>query len=303
VGEALKRHFEDDPTVHVVVERRAAGRRESDRRNRVVARGLQLIERRRVVHTDGLRVAERRALLAPSFRQITLPRAARHHADSIEFGMHMPRPFESLDDVAAARLALMHQTGDTRAFESIYGMWFDRTYTFFSTVFMATADVEDAVNTAFARMFERLGEFTPIAGSFRKWLCGIVAELALAFIHGDDAEVAETRLLDRWVGEPDLDALAWMRDEDLVLLVRQLPSPQREVVALNYVFSLDRDAIAEIVDAAPVEVDEMHDRALRFMSGCLTSLSRRPGYSGRLPMLARRRYYPVTSGRKKALVA
>jgi DNA-directed RNA polymerase specialized sigma24 family protein len=303
VGEALRRHFEDDPTVSVIAGRRADERRETDRRIGQAGRTPRLVERRRVTHPDGLRVAERRAVLGPSFRQLTLPRAARHHADSIVFGMHLPRPFESLDDVASARLALAHQAGDTRAFESIYRMWFDRTYTFFSTVFVAPADIEDAVNTAFARAFERLGDFMPIAGSFRKWYCAIVADLALEFIQGDDAELAETRLLDRWVGEADLDALQWLRDEDLILLVRQLPSPQREVVALNYVFSLDRDDIAEIVNSAPVEIDEMHDRALRFMSGCLTSLSRRPGFSGRLPMLARRRYYPVTTGRKRALVA
>jgi DNA-directed RNA polymerase specialized sigma24 family protein len=304
VGDALTRQFEDDPTVRVVIEQRAGDRRgDSDRRVSSGVRSERLVERRRVIHDDGLRVAERRAAMGPSFRQFSLPRAARHREDQILLGTHLPRPFESIDDEAAARLALAHQAGDIRAFEGLYRLWFDRTYTFFSTVYASTAAVEEAVNIAFSQVFERLEHFSPAAGTIRKWLCRIVAELAFEIVHDDEAELAETRLLDRWVGEPDLDALTWLGDEDLVLLVRQLPTPQCEIVALSYVFGLDQGAIAEIVGVTPPEIEEMHERALRFMSGCLSSLSRRPGFSGRLPMLARRRYYPVTTRRKRALVA
>ncbi|MEA2495714.1 MAG: hypothetical protein QOJ29_3625 [Thermoleophilaceae bacterium] len=304
VPEVLTRQFEDDPTVHVVIEQRTGDRRGGgDRRGRIGARPDGLAERRRVNHDDGLRIAERRAVMGPSFRQLSLPRAARRREHQIVVGTHLPRPFESIDDEAGARLALAHQAGDTRAFEGLYRLWFDRMYTFFSTVYPSTAAVEEAVNTAFSQVFERLEHFSPAAGIFRKWLCPIAAKLAFEIVHDDDAELAETRLIDRWIGEPDLDALAWLRDEDLVLLVRQLPTPQREVVALNYVFGLDRGAIAEIVDVTSLEIEEMHERALRFMSRCLTSLSRRPGFSGRLPMLERRRNYPVTTGRKRALVA
>jgi sugar/nucleoside kinase (ribokinase family)/DNA-directed RNA polymerase specialized sigma24 family protein len=304
VGEALRRRFEDDPTVTVVEESREADRRAGgDRRETPDLRGARLVERRNVVHADGLRVAERRTALGPSLRDFPLPRAARNREHQVVFGSHLPCSLAALEDVQAARLALVHQAGDTRSFEELYRLWFDRAYTFFTAVHSSPAAAEDAVNVAYARVFERLGEFAPSAGSFRRWFGAIVADLAFEAAHDDEAELAETRLLDRWIGDPDLEALTWMRDEDLIMLVRQLPSPQRETVALKYIFGLDDDVLAEIAQTTPSEIAELHDRALRFMSGCLTSLSRRPGFSGRLPMMERRRYYPVTTGRKRALVA
>jgi RNA polymerase sigma factor (sigma-70 family) len=304
VRDALARQYEDDPTVRVIVEQRVASRRQRPERRVNLAGGrARIFDRRAVRNPDGLRVADRRTVLGPSFRQLALPRAARGHQEKIVFGSPMPRTAAWGEDVASARLALDHQSGDTRAFESLYELWFDRTYTFMRTVTGHQEEIEEAVNVAFGRLFDRLGAFDPSALSFRVWLGAIVTEIALAAEHEIDGEQAEMRILDRWVGPADLEALSWLRDDELLVLLRQLPSPQREVVALGYIFGLDPQPVADIVGLVDDEVHEMHDRALRFMSGCLTSLSRRPGYSGRLPAVERRRYYPVTTGRKRALVA
>jgi DNA-directed RNA polymerase specialized sigma24 family protein len=268
-----------------------------------VARAGRITERRVVRHTDGRRVAERRAVLGPCFRELPLPRGARGHEAEILFGSPLPQSAERADDIAAARLALAHQAGDPGAFEGLYHLWFDRLYTFFRTVHSHAQDVELAVNAAFGTAFAQLSDFTPAAGPFRVWLGQILADSALAGEADERTELAETRVLDRWVGPTDLEALAWLGDDELLVLIRQLPSPQREVVALHYVVGLTTEQVAAAVGATDLELGELHDRALRFMSGCLTSLSRRPGFSGRLPMLERRRYYPVTTGRKRALVA
>jgi DNA-directed RNA polymerase specialized sigma24 family protein len=304
VVDGLMRQFADDPTIEVVVDRRRTPRRAAeDRRRSMAGRGGRIVERRRVRHEAGRRVAERRAVLGPCFGQIELPRVARGHEDQIVFGTPLPQSVERLDEIEAARLALGHQAGDPRAFEALYGLWFDRAYTFFRTTHGQAQDVELAVNAAFYAVHERIGDYTPSSCEFRTWFARIVAEAALARVDAEHQDAAETRILDRWCGPTDLEALRWLGDDELLVLIRQLPSPQREVVALRYVFGLGTDEAASALDLPGADVDELHERALRFMSGCLTSLSRRPGFSGRLPMRERRRYYPVTTGRKRALVA
>lgn len=233
VVEALGRHFENDPTVSVVVDQRSDDRRASRDRRGAVGQRARITERRKVRHPAGRRVAERRAVLGPAFREVSLPRQARAHARHIVFGTRAVRSPEFEDDTAAARLALAHQSGDTRAFEDIYSLWFDRMYTMFRTVHTETEDVEDAVNAVFARAFEHMGGFIPSLGLFRTWLAAFAASIATSTVSDGEGELAEARMLDRWSGPPDLEALSWLRDEELILLIRQLPSPQREVISLH----------------------------------------------------------------------
>lgn len=301
--EALKRQYEEDPTVTVVIDGRRRFRRSSEERRAAEGvRGDRITERRRVRHPDGRRVAERRTVLGPCFREIELPRAARGHENEILFGSRLEPSRERQDDVAAARLALAHQAGDGAAFEALFGMWFDRAYTYCRTVHARGADIELAVNAAFEEAYCRLSDFAPVDGSFREWFGRIVAGVCSSHStngHGP----ADTHTLDRWEGPVDLEALRWLGDDELLVLIRQLPAAQREVVALHYVFGLNVVQVAATLGDEELDVVANHDRAVRFMSGCLTALSRRPGFSGRLPMRERRRYYPVTSGRKQALAA
>lgn len=303
VAEALTRHVKNDPTVSVLIDQRDADRRSMADRRVSGIRGVRIEERRKVRHPAGRRVADRRAVFGPPFRELGLPRAAHGHAQHITIGTRVPHSPDLEDDVIGARLALAHQAGDMRAFEGIYELWFDRVYTFFRTVHSQTEDVEQTVNSALTSAFERLGTFVPSLGAFRTWLGGVVADVAAAASAPEDPELADPRILDRWVGPADLDALTWLSDDELIVLIRQLPPTQREVVGLQYVFGLSVEQLRHALMISEAEVNELHDRGLRFMSGCLTSLSRRPGFSGRLPMVERRRYYPVTSRRKKALVA
>jgi len=306
VAAAIGRMYAEDPTVEVIVERREADRRGTTER-RVVSDNnarTRMSERRRVRNFDGLRVAERRGVLVPSFGNMPLPRVARRFEHEIAFcGLLGPSP-TWVEEVQSARLALKHQAGDTLAFETLYKMWFDRVYAFLNVIHVSAGATEDAVQRVFLSVHDQIGEFNNGKTSFRSWLAtrllGVVEPSVAA---SDELVDTDSRLLERWAGPPDMHALRWLRDSELLMLVGRLSSPQREVVALHYLLAMSPNQIAEVLACSTDDVCELHNRGLGFMSGCVTSLSRRPGYSGRHPMSARRREGVVTWNRRMALAA
>jgi len=304
VAEALARMYADEPTIEVIVERRDGDRRmTAERRSGQRGARSRIVERRHVRNADGRRVAERRGVLVPSFGQMPLPRVARRYEDRIAFcGLIGPSP-TWVEEVESTRLALAHQTGDTRAFEALYMKWFDRTLTFSKVMHGNQEQAEEALQLAFVAAFGDLKDFQPSAMSFRTWLARHALGQAPPSMVEADHDEGDARLLERWAGPPDMQALRWLQDSEILVLIGRLPSPQREVVALHYVFAMSPGQIAELLACTADEVTDLHDRALRFMSGCVTSLSRRPGYSGRHPMRARPRNGVVTLSRKMALAA
>jgi RNA polymerase sigma factor (sigma-70 family) len=306
--DAVERVYAKDPLVEVLTEARTVDRRSGETRRdgaKSGPRSGRIVERRRVRSPDGLRVAERRAVLVPAFGEMALPRAARRFADRIEFYGRMGPAPDWVEEAESARLALAHQSGDTRAFELLYKQWFDRTYTFFKLVHARPEDAEEALQLTFESAFEGLADYHHPTTSFRTWFARVVVQYARDEGAVDDEfDDGENRLLERWSGPPDMHALRWLRDSELLLLIGRLPSPQREVISLHYLFGLTPGQIADALECSQSEVAEMHDRGLRFMSGCVTSLSRRPGYySGRHHMSARTRSGPVILSRRLALAA
>jgi hypothetical protein len=81
--DTLKRHYADDPSIEVIVERRVADRRMSEeRRRRDIGPPEGTEDRRRIRNDDGRRVGERRATLVPLMDPPDLPRKARRYAAS-----------------------------------------------------------------------------------------------------------------------------------------------------------------------------------------------------------------------------
>ena len=73
--------YRDDPSIEVIVERRAAERRSGEeRRKRDIGPPEGMEDRRRIRNDDGRRVGERRATLVPVADPPPLPRKARRFA-------------------------------------------------------------------------------------------------------------------------------------------------------------------------------------------------------------------------------
>jgi RNA polymerase sigma-70 factor (ECF subfamily) len=300
----LQRFYAEDASVEVVIEGRNSERRvPAERRRGGTPLRARLVERRRIQNPEGRRLADRRAVTVPALTDPPLPRAARRHAAELTFVAPMKDGSMRAHDLAVGRLALRIQGGDAAAFEDLYKTHFDSVYSYLRLALANAEDIEHALQDVFGHVLGCLNEFDPGHEPFRAWLGGLLFEFSCQEIalEAEPVDEDDTPLPDRWAGAHDLSVLDWLTDHDLLLLIGRLPAMQREVMALHYLFSLNSTQIAAIVGRAPDEIDKLHGRALRFMAGCLTSLGRRPGYSGRHPMRARVHCDGVTRQRQLAL--
>src|SRR4051812_41358472 len=101
----LRRHFAADPSVEVVVERRASERR-AGRARRVHAAGEAETERRSIRAEAGRRVADRRATALPVHLQAELPRKVRPFAERLVFIERCEPTTQQLEDRDTARLVM-----------------------------------------------------------------------------------------------------------------------------------------------------------------------------------------------------
>jgi RNA polymerase sigma factor (sigma-70 family) len=300
----LERHFRDDDTVTVIVDQRGGDRRrEGDRRNVPLAAWTidpaEPIERRRIRNTGGRRVDERRADMVAALDVRALPRAARRHEEAIQFAVRIELPARRLEDAESARLATRAQTGDRDAFRELYARYFDAVYSYLRLALQSVHDVEDGLQAVFAQTLGSLSQHCIDSMPFPVWLG------TMLYGHAPDRSDPVSRAIDEAApaasAEEALELLEWLTDDDLRMLMERLPALEREVMGLCYILDLTAREIGAITGLSIDEVERAHVRSIRFMSRCLASLGRRPGYSGRHPITAAPRPEIVMRRRRLAL--
>jgi RNA polymerase sigma-70 factor (ECF subfamily) len=307
--ELLRRHFAQDPSIEVIVERRG-----DERRQPVARRSIQISsaqERRRIRNQDGRRIAERRAVLLsattlePAPRQ--LPRRARAHAAELRFMERLEPSGQKLEDQDTARLITRIQAGDKDAFALLYNRYFDRVYTYLRVTLRNSHEAEDATQQTFLQLLQALERYEH-RGSFWSWLATIMRNRALNDLRQQGRlELEDSPSLDRrreradQAEDADPAALGWIGDRDLILLVERLPLAQRQVLLLRYLLDLSNREIAAVLDRTPSDVSLLHHRALGFIRDRLAALGRT--HSGRPVQWRRRRgKAPVLRARRFALL-
>jgi RNA polymerase sigma-70 factor (ECF subfamily) len=310
--EALRRHFHDDPSIEVVVERRGDDRRHrGDRRaSEAPASPLLSSERRRIHGLDGRRVADRRAT-AVMVSAPRLPRRARHHADLIVFVERIEPSELEVEDADTARLVVGFQAGDRSAFDLLYLRYFNRIYGYLHVVLSDAAAAEDATQQVFVRALEALPRYERRSTPFRGWLFTIVrnhavTQLARARrvepIDPHDLHVYEQA----GHHESGLPALDWISDRELMLFVERLPLVQRQVLLLRFLLDLSPSQIGEILDRSPQEVRKLQYRAISFLRARLTAVGRVPhgqrraGWQRRVTQVAVLRERRFALGRQRS---
>jgi len=302
---AFERHFQDDPGVTVVVERRTGDRRRRGERRlaRVDAALTELAtteDRRRIRNTYGRRVDQRRAPHVAALEHPALPRAARRHANRIQFAVRIDWPERRRADAEAGRLITSHQSGDAEAFRQLYVTYFDEVYAYLRLALQTVHNVEGGLQAVFSRALVALQQFDVSREPFR------VVLARLLYGHAPDGDDSVARAIDDGIAatspEDAIRLLEWLTDEDLRLLMERLPPLEREVMALCYVLDLTATEIAAVAGIDVDEVERVHARSIRFMDRCLASLSQRPGYTGRHPIVAAPRPEIVMRRRRLALV-
>jgi RNA polymerase sigma-70 factor (ECF subfamily) len=307
--EPLRRHFRDDPDIEVVVERRRCERRTADRRGGAAEAAEAEAERRRIHNPTGRRVAERRAAVVQVTPPVELPRRARPHAERLVFVERMARTAEQDEDVDTARLVTRIQGGDREGYTDLYLRYFDRVYGYVYMVLGDRHEAEDVTQHAFVRVLEGLPDYERRKQPFRAWLFVIVRNLMIDELRlRRRLDVVEPDAIDRErereaveTEHPDLSALRWITDRDLMLFIERLPVPQRQVLLLRFMLDLSTSEIGQVMGRSPENVRKLQQRALRFLEKRLISLGRVPRDNRHVPWRRRRRQAGVLRARRFAL--
>lgn len=302
----LRKQWEGEPTLRVVVERRRSDRRRSGRRQAEVMTPPAL-ERRQLRNAEGRRVGERRALAVPVSAP-TLPRRARRYAEQLMFIERAEPSGRAAEDLETNRLILRFQAGEECALEALYMRYFERVYGYARLLLRSFHDAEDAAQQVFANVLEALPRYEVRADQpFRFWLFRITRNTALkALERSGRLQLEEADELERRMAQPaphsDDVTVDWLSDSDLAILVERLPVAQRQCLVLRYALELKTDEIARVMDRSPQAVRLLQHRALRALEDRLTSL-RGPSTVRRSSMLVRVKPLPVLASRRFALAS
>lgn len=302
----LRRHFRDRPEIEVIVERRGAERRrEPDRRRRGDPPAPDE-ERRRVRGATGRRVGERRAPLVALDSPPRLPRRAARFAERIRFFERLEPASDHAEDLDTARLVTRFQLGDRDVFAMLYERYFDRVYANLRGALRDSHEAEDATQQVFMKVFESLPDYERRRQPFRAWLFTIVRNQAVDELRRrgrvdvmEPDELVENGERDQ--GDPDLDALQWLSDPDLLLLTERLPEPQRQVLFLRFMVDLSDRQIAQVLNRSPSAVRTLQSRALSFLRQRLSALGRAPRSGRRRHWRRHVRQAPVLRMRRHSL--
>lgn len=307
--ELLRRHFRDDPSVEVIVERRGLDRRaETERRTGRV--GDSGMERRLIRSLEGRRVGERRAPLV-AVSGGGLPRRARAYADQIVFIERIEPSGRAVEDSDSARLVARIQAGDRDAFAVLYLRYFDRVYGYLKAILRDRRDAEDAAQEVFTNVYRALPRYEMRGRPFRAWLFVIARNVALHHlkgVHQRSVPVAPDEVIRQTdahlrVDSQDVWALGWIADRELMFLIERLPLAQRQVIAMRFMLGFSHAETAKLLERTPEAVRMLQSRALSFLRVRLTALGHAPERHERVRLRVRAPQSRVLCVRRFSLAA
>lgn len=306
------RRYAEDTGVQIVPERRGTDRRVfSDRRRRTLAVPAD-IDRRLVHNQGGRRIAERRATLLPVHKPAPLPRRLRSHEADMVFAERIVLAPEQQEDIEAARVLIRTQAGDAASFGTLYERFFDRVYSYASTLVDDAVAGEWLTQETFLELHDSVPGCDVTPSGFRERLATIVyakcadylrrtrgIDLAAAADDDHDESERPAESIEHGLAFPD-----WVTDTDLQVLVGRLPHRQRQALMLRYLLGLSEGEAARVCGCVPDAVLELNGSALAYLRGRLAVLGRETTVSSmRLSMLRGRRPARVLQSRRLALLS
>jgi RNA polymerase sigma-70 factor (ECF subfamily) len=208
------------------------------------------------------------------------------------------------------------KNADPQAATELYRRYFDDFFRYARVVLRDSAEAGDACHDAFVKIVTMASRYQPRSGvPARAWLFSVLRTATLDILRSRKKELAELQgpvdlaatqeCAGRW-HEDELppgvtNALSWISDKDLAILMRRLPPAQREVLTLRYVIGLTTNEIATVIERTPRAVHTLEFRALRCLKEHLTKLGRDLASFRREWTRARTRRMPVVRARRFAL--
>jgi RNA polymerase sigma-70 factor (ECF subfamily) len=302
--EPLRKHFGGDPSVEVVVERRASERRTLGDRRRTG--GCPPQDRRRIRHAGGRRAGDRRAV-AVAVPGPELPRRARPHADRLTFAERLEPSTQQREDVDTARLITRMQAGERDLFALLYMRYFDRVYGYARILLGNGTEAEDVTQHVFTEVIEWLPRYELRDRPFRAWLFTVARNRALTQLKRDHrldvVDPFELGQLGEEAAEPDtgIDVLDWISDRELAMFVERLPLAQRQVLVLVFMLGLTTAEAASVLGRTPDTVRKQQSRALAFLRTRLSAAGRAPRRGHRIGTRVLVRHAVVLRSRRHCL--
>jgi DNA-directed RNA polymerase specialized sigma24 family protein len=301
----IKRALRGEPGVAVVREQRTGERRRAGGRRSRFDADRASPERRRIRYTGGRRIAERRGEPVPAIAP-ALPGVVRHHADLLSFVETTGAPADFGEEIDAVRAIVRFQAGEGDGLAELCGRWFDPVYTYLRVTLDRRADVDQHLWEVFADVLRELPRVAPSPTQVRPWLFGLAFGAARSSSPGlvslapanGDRDIAEAD--DR---RDEKNALDWLTDDDLLLLIEQRPAAERHVLALRHFAELSFAEIARIMRVEPRHAAAFHRAAIDALNSTLAAITRSPRVQGRHAMCRLTHHTPVLQQRQRALLA
>ena len=172
-------------------------------------------------------------------------------------------PVLSLWPHVHVRLLRRSLQGDARAFRALYRALHPVVHGHVGRRIAEPADVEDLVARVFHKVVENLARFDADKASVRGWVLGITRNAVIDHLRTRRAVVALEETADVLaVCEPHAHA-ADPRTEAILAIVRELPAPTREMLALHFADGLNYREMAEVVGSTEAAVKQRMARTLR----------------------------------------
>jgi RNA polymerase sigma-70 factor (ECF subfamily) len=212
-----------------------------------------------------------------------------------------------LTDAESLELVERFKAGDADAFEQLYMGWAKRVYGFVVMALRNRERAEEITHDVFLSVLASLGEFEPRSETaFRGWLFRIARNKVLTLRRKEQRFRFQS--LDETEEEelppavpPTENAIGWVQDPDLFLLMELLPEPQRLALFLRFSLDLTAKEAGEIMDRSPADVGQLQHRALRRLERQLDRVGHRNFRRRRSAVLKRIKPLPVLGARRFAL--
>lgn len=169
----------------------------------------------------------------------------------------------SFDETLAAA-----QSGDGRAFATLYEMFDRRVHAFVSV--RGEPDPDGTVNEVFLKVFTNLGDFQGNEAQFAAWVFTIARHTVIDGARRRHRRVEETALeageSRAPAGDVESDAAARLGDDWIVEQLSSLTPDQRDVVVLRVVADLTLEDVADVLGKRVGAVKAIQRRAFRTLA-------------------------------------